>query len=79
MNEYTIISAEYANEEHNAIIIETKEFGTVMVTERDRPELWQHTLNQNLEIKPYSAPVIVKPEPKNIPVGKKQAGPNVIA
>jgi hypothetical protein len=39
-NSYTIISAHYSNEDHTAVTIVTKEAGHVLVSKRDRPELW---------------------------------------
>jgi hypothetical protein len=74
MNEYTIISAEYANEEQNAILLQTKEFGAVMISEKDRPELWKQA--NNTKIKKYIVPIVPTVVNKSLP---KQAGPNVLA
>jgi len=37
---YTILSAQYANAEHTAAVIQTQEAGAVLVSEVDTPDLW---------------------------------------
>jgi hypothetical protein len=37
---YTILSAQYANEDHSAAVIQTEEAGGVLVSEADTPDLW---------------------------------------
>lgn len=54
--EYTILSAKYANEDRTAAVIETKEFGSVAISEADRPELWK--LLRGVKVAGYVAPVV---------------------
>lgn len=42
--EYTILSA-YATEDPAAVVIQTREFGDVMVHKPDRPELWKKLMD----------------------------------
>lgn len=44
MTTYTITSASYANAEHTAAVIMTREAAAVLVSERDTPDLWKAML-----------------------------------
>jgi hypothetical protein len=50
MPDYTILSAYYANAERTAVIAMTQEAGAVVVSERDRPELWAQMLSRAIPI-----------------------------
>jgi hypothetical protein len=50
MTGYTIVSAHYANPERTAVIIMTVQSGAVAISERDRPELWEHLMNSGVPI-----------------------------
>lgn len=41
---YTILSAQYANEDSSSAVIETSEAAAVLVSERDTPDLWADML-----------------------------------
>lgn len=58
---YTILSANYANEDNTAVVIFTKEAAAVAISKADTPKEWQNMLEwaKTNEVKPF--PV----EPKN--------------
>lgn len=53
---YTILSARYANEDHTAAVIETKESGSVAISEVDTPQAWAELAG--VEVSDYVAPEI---------------------
>lgn len=56
---YTPISATYANEDHTAVIMMTEEAGAVVVSERDRPELWAKLAG--MTVAAYTPPIVAAP------------------
>jgi len=38
---YEIKAARYATADHSAVVIETEDYGAVVISERDRPDLWR--------------------------------------
>ncbi|HXF89530.1 MAG TPA: hypothetical protein VNK48_14335 [Xanthobacteraceae bacterium] len=71
---YTMLSAAYADERHESVIVMTEESGAVAVSARDRPELWAALMASGLPIAPYTPPV-----PAEAPAGGQAEGPDVIA
>lgn len=55
---YTILSAQYANADQSAAVLQTQEAGAVLASEHDTPDLWQQML---AEVTPadYVAPSLV--------------------
>lgn len=58
---YTPISAAYANADGSVVIMMTAESGAVMVSEKDRPELWAKLAG--MTVAAYQAPVPPAPTP----------------
>lgn len=56
MSEYTITSAVYANANESAAILLTEEFGQVLATQADRPDLWALMLASGVAIAPFELP-----------------------
>lgn len=56
--EFTVQSAQFANEDENAAIIYTKESAGVIISESDTPELWQQAIEKGVKFDPYQPPVI---------------------
>lgn len=52
---YTIQSAAYANPEHTAAIVQTREAGAVAISQRDAPDLWAAMLKKG-GVTEYAAP-----------------------
>ncbi len=73
---YTIVSAQWGNEEKTSAVMQTKESGAVAVSERDRPVLWAKLMASGIPIAPMRvvvhrvAPTIVK---------ATDGGPDVLA
>jgi hypothetical protein len=63
---FTIISANYANEENTAAVITTKENGAVAISDIDTPEEWENLLSWGKEnkIDDYVTPEIVEETPE---------------
>lgn len=63
---YTITSAAYANAEHTAAVIMTREAAAVLVSERDTPDLWKQMLDWGApaEYVAPERPVLVAPTEK---------------
>jgi hypothetical protein len=57
----TILSASYANPDHDAAVIETAERGAVMISAADTPEAWAEMLA-------WGAPAAYAPPPLPVPV-----------
>lgn len=53
---FTLISAQYANADHTAVVAITKESGAVACSERDTPHLWRQLVASGLAIAPHQAP-----------------------
>jgi hypothetical protein len=66
---YTIISAQYANEDHTAAVIDTAEAAAVLVSEKDTPDLWAEMLDWGSPAA-YVAPT---PQPEPSPIEKLAA------
>jgi hypothetical protein len=54
---YTIQSAAYANSEHTAAIIQTLEAGSVAISQRDAPDVWNAMLAKG-GVGAYAAPAV---------------------
>lgn len=65
---YTILSAVYANPDHTAAVIITKENAAVLVSSADTPEIWPDVLAASPQ--PFSA---TNPIPDMIPMWKAKA------
>jgi hypothetical protein len=66
MPAYTIMTARVANQEGDAIVVTTEDCGDVVVTERDRPDLWQKLQSWRAaggEVSTFVAPNWPEPEP----------------
>lgn len=55
MKGYTIKSAQWSSDP-SAVVIQTVESGAVIVSERDRPQLWEHLMASGVEIMPAANP-----------------------
>lgn len=58
---YTIISAQYANEDNTAAVIQTEEAAAVLISQADTPDLWADML---ISVTPSA---YVAPEPQQAP------------
>jgi hypothetical protein len=75
INDYLIVSATYLDADHAVILLQTSNFGAVMVSERDRPELWSNVLACGVPI----ADFVPEPEPEQAPPPQPQGGPRALA
>lgn len=72
---YTILSAQYSDEDNKSVTIQTKEFGAVSISAADRPELWAQL--PLVTVSAYVPPVVsVAVTPADAP---PTDGPNVLA
>lgn len=46
---YTILSGGYANKEHTAAVVQTKESGLVLISKKDTPDLWEDAMKIRLD------------------------------
>lgn len=57
---YTILSARFANADHSAAIIMTREAAAVLISEVDTPDLWSAMLASGAPAA-YEAPPVIEP------------------
>ena len=73
---YTILSAAWSNDPE-AVVVETAESGAVVVSQRDRPDLWAQLMASGVEIAPRRT---IKPKMDDIDaVLDAEGGPEAIA
>lgn len=52
----TVLSAQYCNSEHNALIVITEESGAVLISEASSPDLWAQVKASEIAVADYVEP-----------------------
>lgn len=76
---YTILSARFANVDHSAAIIITKEAAAVLISEVDTPDLWSAMLASGVPAAYEAAPVLEPSDPVDKLAAFLNANPDVKA
>lgn len=50
---FTITSAQFVNEQNTAVLLTTVEEGTVLISLKDRPELWDQYIQSGVPTSPF--------------------------